>query len=125
MTYIPGTNSFPVCTVSVWFPLPIVSDVVEVALVPGALSAVDALAAAFVALVAALLAFVVVLAMTLFTMLMMFVNIGSSRVRNPPFARPVAGLLSSVTVEPSPPTLVGKFTEFVIRTFPQFQTRCC
>ncbi|MBP0589273.1 hypothetical protein J8I87_05985 [Paraburkholderia sp. LEh10] len=105
-TIMPTTNSLPACTVSAWLPVPIVSDVVDAALVPGAFAAVAALVAAFAALCDA----AVTCPVTQLAMLMICVNIGSRRARKPPFARPVVGLLSSVTVEPSPPTFAGKVT---------------
>jgi hypothetical protein len=95
-------------------------DVVDVAVVPGALSAVVALVAAFDALVAALFACVVVLLksvvscpITLLQIAMSCTNVGINRERCPPLASPVVALASSVTVLPSPPSAGGKVTEAI------------
>ena len=73
---------------------------------PAMAAALAALAAADVAEAAASVAFSTVLAATA----TVWARAGTNRVRWPPLARPVEGLLSSVTVEPSPPTVVKKVT---------------
>ena len=42
------------------------------------------------------------------------VNAGTNRVRQPPFLNPVVASSSSVTVDPSPPTVVLKVTLLII-----------
>src|SRR6185503_14284745 len=93
ITELPGTNDLPVWIVRDLVPTPIERLVVLVAFVPGAATAAAALAAASVTVFPA----------TATTC----ARAGTNRVRCPPLARPVLALLSSVTVEPSPPTLGG------------------
>jgi hypothetical protein len=58
LTDMPTTSALPVWIVRLFAPVPIVSDVVEVAFVPGAFTAVTALAAAAAALLLAFVALV-------------------------------------------------------------------
>ena len=73
---------------------------------PAIAAAEAALAEAAAAEAAASVALVTVLAATA----TVCARAGTKRVRWPPLASPVLGLLSSVTVEPSPPTEVANVT---------------
>ena len=113
MMFIPTTKFLPVSIVRLLLPVPMATDVVEVALVEGAIAAeaaetaaADALEDAAAALVTAVIA-----------ALIMLVKAGTSRDRKPPLAKPVVGLLVSSTVELSPPTELGNVTDAIICSF--------